>query len=328
MSGQAQTLDNVCNIKRLQMLYNTPPYRYDPISPYPQNTQRQLDMRRKAEILKYQSNNQNSKTNGTTKAMAWSNLVNNNAVNKMKKQTLLCNQDMIPRPTYYSDVPGPVDYLVNDESIPLYNYNTNRNSFGITSPPEQTAMWQIITGSDLVFSNNTTNARLFRLFILNNVDQPYYSFRYTTPFAIYVSGVRKPGVTDTVNYNIALDIQNIAATVLYNNSQVDTVVAETSYNLTQVTFQTTPPDYSSFFYMGMLTIDIPNLSTTPGFIYDIAVSFHIALDTTQTTYYTNYDTDLKIYCNLSDPRLLDRSSNVSGASTATGDYHQYALTTF
>ena len=59
-------LDTICNQRKRQMLFNVPPIRYNPISPYSGNvyiTQSKLDMRRKAEILQYNANKTNTKTN-------------------------------------------------------------------------------------------------------------------------------------------------------------------------------------------------------------------------------------------------------------------------
>jgi len=65
------------------MAFNVPPARYNPISPYvqyPQFTKFDFDMRRKAEILKYSSNNVSTQTNNLTKNQKWSQLVKNVSV--------------------------------------------------------------------------------------------------------------------------------------------------------------------------------------------------------------------------------------------------------
>jgi len=68
-------LNAVCNQRIRQMLFTIPPTRYNPISPYPQYTQEQLNMRRKAEILEYSATKTNSKTNNYTKAEKYSLLI-------------------------------------------------------------------------------------------------------------------------------------------------------------------------------------------------------------------------------------------------------------
>lgn len=72
-------LNTVCQQRLRQMLYTTPPTRYNTVSPYveyPQYTQKQFDMRRKAEILQYSAVKTNTKTNNFTKSQKWGQLVN------------------------------------------------------------------------------------------------------------------------------------------------------------------------------------------------------------------------------------------------------------
>ena len=127
------------NVKRQNQLTNVPLPRVElQPSPYGQYTKYQLDMRRKAEILKYKSNKQNSKTNNLTKAQIFVNVVkgyNNmgqSTVNKISKGEITCpNDDLIPTPTSSSDIPGPIIYLINDETVPLYNYVTNPDAYNL-----------------------------------------------------------------------------------------------------------------------------------------------------------------------------------------------------
>jgi hypothetical protein len=79
----ANTIDvslvSLCDQRQKQMKYNIPPPRYVPINPYLLNngefTQSQLDMRRKAEILKYNNNASSSKTNNITKKQQYANII-------------------------------------------------------------------------------------------------------------------------------------------------------------------------------------------------------------------------------------------------------------
>lgn len=71
MSNLDVSFSVLCNQRRLQMLFTTPPVRFTPNNPYvdnPQYTKQQFDMRRKAEILKYRNPTQ---SNGLTKAQRW-----------------------------------------------------------------------------------------------------------------------------------------------------------------------------------------------------------------------------------------------------------------
>jgi len=79
MSTTDLSLNGLCQQRKKQMLFNVPPMRFNPISPYSGNaniTSFKLDMRRKAEILQYNANKTNTKTNNFTKAEKWLLLIN------------------------------------------------------------------------------------------------------------------------------------------------------------------------------------------------------------------------------------------------------------
>lgn len=123
-------LDTMCQQRKRQMLFNVPPIRYNPISPYSGNsyiTPIKLDMRRKAEILQYSANKSNTKTNNYTKAEKWSLLVNG------KNQPKPYNNITLTEVRYLPSSIGANDYaLVNGNivtvnssskysSVPVYN---------------------------------------------------------------------------------------------------------------------------------------------------------------------------------------------------------------
>lgn len=127
--------------KRQLQLTTIPPTRVElQKTPYTDYTKYQLDMRRKAEILKYNSNSQGSKTNNMTKAQKWAGVVNGNGPVKQSRINALINSNnnnscpndaLIPTPTSSSDVPGPIILLIDDETVPLYNYNKNVDPYSI-----------------------------------------------------------------------------------------------------------------------------------------------------------------------------------------------------
>ena len=149
--------------KREKSLLYVPPIRFSLVSPYPNFTQSQLDMRRKAEILKYNGNNQNTKTNNLTKKELWSLLSKNKTNSKISQYTVsnnifgkTCVSDA-KKPTLTSscDVPGPIIYLHNDPDIPLYNYNISR-TFGI-EPKINNYLWNAYSMNILEFLVSNTN---------------------------------------------------------------------------------------------------------------------------------------------------------------------------
>lgn len=134
----------ICNILRpiLQTkqnlaLSNVPPTRFDIVSPYPQYSSFQLNMRRKVEILKYSSSQQNTKTNGLTKKQKYAYLAKNkNTISEYQinqpYENRDCNED-IPTLSTSCDVPGPPIILQYEPSVPLYNYGISVRSYAITN---------------------------------------------------------------------------------------------------------------------------------------------------------------------------------------------------
>ena len=109
------SLEDICKQRRRQLLFTIPPPRNTIQSPYPQYTQQQLDMRRKAEILKYAGNKQNTKTNSLTRSERYAHAMRNR--NRVDLTTTVnnvsCPDDaIIYTSSSASGVPGP--------SIPLY----------------------------------------------------------------------------------------------------------------------------------------------------------------------------------------------------------------
>jgi hypothetical protein len=131
----------ICINRRNAQLNNVPPPRYDNLltSPYlPQNggfSQKQLDMRRKAEILTYNSNRM-LKANSLTKSQKFSMIAKNAITNvPIYKNQCFTNEkgEFILTPSTSCDVPGPIVMLYNDQSIPLYNFSDGNTTKSITA---------------------------------------------------------------------------------------------------------------------------------------------------------------------------------------------------
>jgi hypothetical protein len=158
-SQECQTLFSLFKQRSQRAFYNIPGPRVTLVSPYPTFTQLQLDMRRKVEILKYQSSTSSTKTNNLTKAQKWSLLVNGGSQPAPQHIIANCpagiqNTDSIPVLTTASDVPGPPMYLYLDPTVPLYNYIESR-SYAI-SPPDA-ASWKSVTINELQFLSANLN---------------------------------------------------------------------------------------------------------------------------------------------------------------------------
>jgi hypothetical protein len=126
-----------------KMLNPTPPKRYIPTTPYLTNTQFELDMRRKAEILKYQKNN--SQTNQQTKKQKFTYLVSKptggiTTSSTKARQCAAYDNLYKPLPNYFSGVPGPTSLLWYDASIPLYNYNPPLQNLSLAEGEQNAAI--------------------------------------------------------------------------------------------------------------------------------------------------------------------------------------------
>lgn len=362
-------LTSLCQQRSKQLLFNTPLPRYTPISPYNGAfTKFQLDMRRKAEVLKHNNNASSTKTNNFTKAEKWSQIakgksnsqsgnfpsinltlvdyqgnysnitvkypdtletiqtpqyykdtnkntvldinayqiVGNNGyyyVNIIKEGALnKCNKNtLIPTPTSSCDVPGPVIYLIGDESIPLYNYNKNVNVYGYDSNREKTKLWFYNPTSD-IFLLNGKNTNILTMMVSNLVNQPYNNFTLQFPISLYVKGTNI-SIPTSNPYNFTglnIEIQSINFTVKYNNNPVQFAnppiitisgsqtlpynngtytVNNTQMNF-DIAFQQPPTSsidyYTAKLYIGYITISNINLPTKPSYVYDFNLTVNLS----------------------------------------------------
>ena len=183
-----------CQQRTLRQMYNVPLARFTPTNPYAsgQFTKMQLDMRRKAEILKYSANKSSTQTNSLTKKQQFALLIKGGIASPsqavMKSDSVTCAADeLILTPTSACDVPGPVMYLYNDETVPLYNYSEfNTRTYAEFVPTNQ-GNWQFIVQSDVLLNNNGTS-NIYYLIINNKINQPLYTYNIVTPVAITIAG--------------------------------------------------------------------------------------------------------------------------------------------
>jgi hypothetical protein len=183
---------DICQQRRRQQLFPVPPVRAElESSPYNQlingviYNQHDIDMRRKAEILKYNSNKVSTQTNSLTKGQKFS-LLAKGFTQQLTKTTIVdlsngraCPNDaLIPTPTSSSDVPGPIILLIDDETVPLYKYvNPTYTRNYSTLPQNNTDPWTIISYENSQFSNANT--------FKNTVSTIYTLYIYICTLYIY-----------------------------------------------------------------------------------------------------------------------------------------------
>lgn len=289
-------LNAICAQRRLKMLFPTPPIRYDPTSPYPNFTQSQLDMRRKAEILQYAGNKTNTKTNSITKAQRYAQIIsgkyqsksyvtvydlsysirdNNYYYNRIPADINCPADDMLPTPTSSSGVPGPIINLVRDTSVPLYNYATNNISYSIINN-ENVDQWRIYSDDDLFVNNDTDTHLLYSSNDNPNINSPTHSFDIQIPFSIYIKGYNNTNSVVSLDGSMSLAITSISTTVYYNSTLLPYSTPTYSFSdassITIRNISNIQPGsyYSATVHSGFLTISNIQVLTEP-FVYDVKI---------------------------------------------------------
>ena len=140
------------SMRRILLTNSVPPPRLEIVSPYTDTTasevppsqplysKKQLDMRRKYEILQYKDN---GVVNGKrTKKVLYTNLMNNNrnrytiSVPENNGVTVYStnacpDDDKIAVPTTSSGVPGPTEMIYYEPDVPLYMFGYQTNDYAI-----------------------------------------------------------------------------------------------------------------------------------------------------------------------------------------------------
>lgn len=311
-STNCSGVNSILAQRRNIALYNVPITRLTLISPYPEFTKSQLDMRRKVEILKYSNNASTTKTNNLTKKQYYALLANGSTQNYSQNAILsspiisTCSIDaQLPTLTSSCDVPGPSMILQYDPSVPLYNYITNKQTF-----PDQNLV------SDVVYNEYTTNFIHFLennsitlpaditssiqkrsspigviIFTSNAVStSKYTTFTISSPLALWVNFVCGLGLSDS-NGNIiqtprsladtdeiSMNITNINLTVAYNGKAIvlpSSPILSSTLGLNDLRFQGKNISIGQNYgiqYIGMLNIKNLQLPFATNTIYDISIT--------------------------------------------------------
>ena len=110
-----------CQQKELRNVINQEPLRFTPENPYSSSgpSKKDLDRRRKAEILQYSGPLSQQINNKPTKRQQYLNAL------KSRKSGIGVNCPIHKAPTSSSDVPGPTEELFLDTNVGLYNYQSH-----------------------------------------------------------------------------------------------------------------------------------------------------------------------------------------------------------
>lgn len=259
--------DNICNIltQRNRFLSLQKPLpRLTPLSPYPVFTQKQLNMRRKVEILQYKKNS--TQTTQFTQSQKWSNLVN------FALKTKNCVTDQyLPTLSTACDVPGPPIILQYDPTVPLYNYAISQDDYSSYIPTETEEM--SVHFSDLLLAFNNIETLFFSL-IIENIKKQINTFSMNIPLSIYISG-NNNSISD-ISGNIILS--KIILTIYYigdtNTTPYLTKIITPSSTLS---ISTNTGLFNLTKYIGNFSFNNIVLPTKYGFVYDYKLQFTLTV---------------------------------------------------
>jgi hypothetical protein len=301
MSNQLSIL-SICDQRRQQTLYNKPLARINMISPYETTnyTKFDLDMRRKAEILKYQKGS--TKGNTLTKKQKWTQIMNGNtqtlstSANNNNNNTCVIQNK--PMPLSASNVPPDknVSVLYNDETVPLYNFINpiSTRAYGFTNTT--TNMNSVLESNilpNIICESNISN-KIASIVFSENADMNAYTININNiPLALFIQG----DLSGTnINLNIMNDtvINSIQLNAYYNDNVVpDRSIYQYAYSPTNL-IQSYNLDISantyldgstfkSIQYIGNVSISNILLYTSPGFIYDFKLKVNLSYFTARNT---------------------------------------------
>lgn len=253
-----EILAKSCLQKSLYLAYTNeaiPRTRDNIISPYPQFNKLQLDMRRKAEILKY--NQQASKVGNLTKAQKWS------LLNKSKpavRNACPISNDIIYTPSSSSNVPGKVILLYEDPQIPLYKFVGMKQDNKLTEIkyPDYSQLYETFPYTYPIFQNNVTNG-ISDVLIMYPIKDTYLS-EVVTPFAITVTSFKQP-----VSQTYTVDVSFVKVNIVPESIIFDLYYSDVSVNLVQKPI-TRVYQTSNIVDVSYVELDI-NVSNTQGYFY-------------------------------------------------------------
>lgn len=197
------------SMRRILLTNSVPPPRLEIVSPYTDTTasevppsqplysKKQLDMRRKYEILQYKDN---GVVNGKqTKKVLYTNLMNNNrnrytiSVPENNGVTVYstnaCPDDeKIGVPTTSSGVPGPTEMIYYEPDVPLYMFGYQKNDYAILPKViDKNNIAQIISNTNIPINiDELTN--IFTMIFNEHTPQGDQSINITIPMLINLTG--------------------------------------------------------------------------------------------------------------------------------------------
>ena len=267
------TPELLCQIKRLKQLSPPQWVRFELITPYVGGiTKEQLDMRRKAEILKYSSKSATSVKQLTKKEkFALVSRINYKQSRKINLySTVDCSGDaLLPVPTSSSDVPGPIIYLYEDPNVPLYNFGREDRNYSQYVEPN-ILEWNIYREETVEYVPDISGIFMNQV-LQNSIDQPSYVFQLQIPISLKITG----DSSGSVGMTRTTGITRVDLYVLYGDS-----VVATKTQTTNLFIQFRPLNDGRYYeivgYVGNVVFSNIRLVTFAGYLYKYVLKFTMA----------------------------------------------------
>ena len=341
MATPDEALCSTIQQRKKLLLFTNPPIRRTILgegnNPYlsGQYTSFDLNMRRKAEILKYAGNKQSTKQGKFTKKELYKNAMMGST--RASSRILDCpDAGIIYTRSGAAGVPGPSINLYLDKDVPLYNYKVGTEPNGI-SQKEQTDKWLFTTPVDNTYFNDDNESQVTTLNITDKVDLPVYTYRMSIPIGFNITG--KKLLDGDISYNnliITLDeVTPFDFVVKYNNEYVQNVNSIIDYtydsNITSMTFDVSNNvnDFNATLYAGVLDITNIKLFTESGYIYDFNITPKLKIvignDDITSNFNVQYDISYGILMNISETNTSDASGCTITTEPSTQTYVPFTL---
>lgn len=293
MATNLSSIISLCAQRKKQQLFNIPPSRIEIVSPYENTniTKFQLDMRRKAEVLKHDKSN--TKHNNLTKKQKFAQVIIGSAppipnkyIRNITEPNLLptpvlCNNTDLPITTTSSASGVPNDYisgvniLYSDPTIPLYNFinPVSTRSYGFLNNPLDSTVIRYSNYTNTDSSNSLISTVEFTDLTTN----PYYTLNFIKiPLAFQIYGDISNNVT-ILSDSIQIVIPGFLLNVYYNDQYVipnsNYIYSFTPVNnyTVDVSINSYVSNFSGTFFIGYLNISNISLIATPGYMYDFKI---------------------------------------------------------
>ena len=340
--ADCSTINILLDQRRKLKFFNTPPPRYTPISPYPQYTSEQLNMRRKIEILKYNNSVQNTKTNNLTKKETYALLARGSGnqysqttiqqaiVNPMDLSACVVN-DTKPTWSTACGIPGKPFILQYDPNVPLYNYinDATQDANYATAPDTDTTIVKMYTLNQLEYLylqqkilapdstnnvdyGNNINRQTRTLPVGNIVNTKFLkpqllSYNLSIPIGIWMIGVKGFGIIDpSCNNNPQKQHYHIDPSygvLQYDNSCYKKFPGKFVIDPTDSNYPKPPPDPSKPQIIPQLKFSIDS-NTTP--VLSIQYSGQSVTPIATPTFSSSFNSN---YVKLNDVSFIPHDTN-------------------